>query len=74
MTDRTRAIDKFLEQTGFDNNKEADLRTAQQLKRMRDEETEKQLQNMQQNYKRMREFKERKKAKEQEKDDFMKQI
>lgn len=41
------AIDSFIRQTGFDMNNEADKQTALQLKRMRDEQVEKDLQSMQ---------------------------
>lgn len=41
---------------------------------MRDEETEKQMQSLQNKYKRMREIREKKKMKEEEKREFIKQI
>ena len=41
---------------------------------MRDEETEKEMLKLQNKYKRMREFKESKKIKEEEKREFIKQI
>lgn len=68
------AIDQFLTKTGFDHNEEADARTADQLRKMRDEETEKQMQSLQNKYKRMREIREKKKMKEEEKREFIKQI
>lgn len=55
------AIDTFLSKTGFDHNAEADARTAQQLRKMREEETEKEMLKLQNKYKKMREFKDKKK-------------
>ena len=55
-------------------NSESDMRTAQQLKKMRTEETENEMMKMQQKYKRMRELKEAKKIKEEKKRDFIKSI
>jgi len=62
--ERLNAIDSFLSKTGFDHNQESDARTADQLRKMRDEETEKEMQKLQSKYKRMREIKESKKIKE----------
>ena len=55
-------------------NSEADARTAEHLTKMRSEETEMELQKMQQKYKRMREVTEKRKEKEEAKRDFIKQI
>lgn len=41
--ERGKAIDQFLKKTGLDMNDEADARTAMHLKRMRDEEVEKEM-------------------------------
>ena len=73
-TERSQAIDSFIKKTGFDMNSESDMRTAQQLKKMRTEETENEMMKMQQKYKRMRELKEAKKIKEEKKRDFIKSI
>lgn len=72
--ERLAAIDGFLAKTGFDHNQESDARTAEQLRKMRDEETEKEMQKLQNKYKRMREIKESKKIKEEQKREFIKQI
>lgn len=55
-------------------NSDADARTAEQLRKMRSEETEIELQKMQQKYKRMREVTEKRKEKEGAKREFIKQI